>query len=655
VILDWVAQAGVFALATAVVFGPGALIGAALGLRRLLLWASAPAISVGVLSLLALVFPFFSVRWEHLSVVIGLVIVAVVAGAIRWWVSGVAPWSRSASSQSWTWGARGLLIAGLVVGGALNAARLMTYIGRPDAISQTNDAVFHLNALRWIAETGSASSLDLTGLVGASSFYPAAWHAIASLVALNTELIPVAVNMVSLVFAALVWPLSIVLFTRAVIARGGAVISALAAALSAALLAFPMLMFEWGVLYPYAVSLAILPAVIAATVLGLRRWGQSPAGQRLRSSLALIAVVGFGLAGVVLSQTSSFLIWALFVVLWASGTALVSEHGSTRPRTSARVLVGAAWIGLAGAWLLLAYLAGPVLWKAYRSIPGAGFDVLFNSHSQLPAAPVMSALLILGISVAVRDSRLRWLVAAWIVVSLLYVVSVATDLPIIKRVLTGPWYGDSFRLAAIVALTVVPLAAIGLEALIRWLATRPWSLTRDRQRALTHLALVIIALAGTISVIVAPVVLLRVAAETDEQSRYTLNDRSYLSTDEFALLRRIPSLVPEDAKIIANPSTGASFAYVLAEREIIPRTWAPPQSSAWDVIAADLRGAADDAAVCDALAAYGNPTFVLDFGVGGTGPGEYLMPGMTDFAGQDGFKEVDREGDASLWQITACD
>jgi hypothetical protein len=130
---------------------------------------------------------------------------------------------------------------------------------------------------------------------------------------------------------------------------------------------------------------------------------------------------------------------------------------------------------------------------------------------------------------------------------------------------------------------------------------------------------------------------------------------SYLSSDEYALLRELPDLIPEDAVIIANPSTGAAFAYVLGDRDIIPRTWSPPQSQAWDTLSVGLRDAGEDPAVCEALAAYGAPEYVLDFGIGGTGPGEYLMPGMTGFDGQPGFAEVAREGDASLWRITACD
>ncbi|WP_311243160.1 DUF6541 family protein [Microbacterium sp. WCS2018Hpa-23] len=650
-ILDWVAQSGLFALAAAVVFVPGLLIGAALRLRGMTLWATAPAISVGVLAGFALLFPFASVRWGLLSAGAGVSVVA----AVAWLVTRtLRPNSPSTPPRELSRGSLLLLAAGLVVGGGLNAARLMTYVGRPDAISQTNDAVFHLNALRWIGETGSASSLDISGLIGADSFYPAAWHAVTSLVAVDVDVIPTAANMVALVFAALVWPVGIAFLTR-IAARGGVRIAALAAALSAGLMAFPQLMFEWGVLYPYAVSIAVLPATVACTILIFRTWRRSVLGDGARSSVALILASGAGVVAITLSQPSSILIWALLVMLWATGTVLLPEHPRERRAAWSIIALIGGWSVLAIAWIALAYLAGPVLWKPYRSVAGAAADVVLNSHSQLPAAPVVSALLILGLIVALRDRRMLWLAAAWVAISVLYVVSVGTDLPVIKRVLTGPWYGDSFRLAAVVPLIVVPLAAIGLHGVIRWAADRPWRVTAGRTRELALAAIAAVAVAGSVAVALAPVVLLRVAAETDEQSRYTLNDRSYLSEDEYELLRRVPDLVPSDALIIANPSTGAAFAYVLGEREIIPRTWSPPQSTAWDVIALHLRSAGEDPAVCDALVAYGSPSYVLDFGIGGTGPGEYLMPGMTDFDGQAGFEEVAREGEVSLWRIDACD
>lgn len=651
-ITDWLAQAPLAGLTLIVMFGPGLLIGAALRLRGMTLWAAAPAISVGALALLAIVFPYLGLRWNHLAVGMAVVLIAILV----WACSALAARGRTHDPRQHTpSGSKWLLFAGLLVGVGLNAARLMSYIGSPTAISQTNDAVFHLNALRWIAQTGSASSLDVSGLVGAESFYPAAWHAVSSLVALDNALIPVAVNIVALMIAAVVWPLGIAYLAR-VISGGSALVAALAAALSAGLMAFPQLMFEWGVLYPYALSLAVVPVAIGLTLSALRVGVAARPGKRLRTAGGLGVAALFAVAATAIAQPSTVLVWAVFVMLWATGELSLLRRRSDSPRRK-NLIVGVmvvGWLTIALVWATLTYLAGIVLWRAYRSPLGAIADVLLNGHSQLPPALATSVLLVIGLICAIRERRLRWLAVAWAGVSLLYFISVATDLPIIKRALTGPWYGDSFRLAAIVPVVVVPLAAIGLAALVRWVAAHLASKTANR-RIVAAVAMGVTALVGAASVIVNPVVLLRVASETDDYSRYALTEDSYLSLDEYELLRELPGLVPVDALLIANPSTGAAFTYVLSERDIVPRTWSPPISDAWNVIADGLRDAGLDPAVCEALAAYGQPSYVLDFGPGDTGPGQYLMPGMTDFDDRSGFELIAEEGDASLWRIAACD
>lgn len=655
---DWLAQAPLFLLAVAVLFVPGLLVGLGLRLRGLILAAAAPGISVALLAAFAIIYPMLGVSWSGVSAAVGVVVAGAVTVSIRMLYARLRPArSNSLHAHAPAPHAMLLVIAGLVVGGALNAARLMTYVGVPTAISQTNDAVFHLNALRWIAETGSASSLDLTGMVGASSFYPSAWHAVTSLVAVSESLIPLAANMVALVIVALIWPLGIALLARE-LSRGDALITAFAAALSAGLLVFPQLMIEWGVLYPYALSLALVPTALALTINALRRGilplfqaaDDAPTSRTGAWTSAIIAVLIVG--GILLAQPSSVLVWGLLVLLWLSGEGVTVWRNGHARRRLFLVLMGAAWALFLVVWGALAYLAGPVLWKPYRSIAGAGLDVLINGHSQVPPAIAMSVLMIVGIFAATRQHAWRWVAVAWGVVSVLYVISVATDIRVLKRVLTGPWYGDSFRLASIVPLVVVPLAALGLAVLVRAIAARVRGAHVERNLGWAAVALV--ALGGAVAVAVAPVSLLRVAAETDRYSRYAMTDDTYLSTDEYALLRELPELLPEDAVLIGNPSTGVGFAYVLGQRDVIPRTWAPPVSQAWDELAANMRDAGSNPAVCEALAAYGSPTHVLDFGPGSTGPGQYVMPGMTDFARQPGFELVEQRGDASLWEITAC-
>lgn len=648
---DWLGQAGPFTLAVAVVFVPGLLVGAAVRLRGFALLATAPAISVGLLSALAIGFPYLGLRWGLLAVAVSVVAIAALVACAATLVSR----SRWVDQRTRAGGAPVLLlVGGLIVGGALNAARLMTYVGRPDAISQTNDAVFHLNALRWIVESGSASSLDISGMVGSTSFYPSAWHAVASLAALDLEQVPVAVNMVALVVAGMVWPLAVA-FLAHVVSGGRVIVAALAAALSAGLLAFPQLMFEWGVLYPYALSLAILPAVVAVAITALRAWAGTRGVDRWRVSAGFVTATVLGVVGVALAQPSSLLVVGLLILLWISNRVLHRARGWTvRTRIIGLGMLVTMWAALMGSWLALAYLAGPVIWRSYRTPLSAVGDILLNSHAQLPVALGISVLLVAGLLVAVRRDRWRWFALSWLIISLLYLISVGTDLPIVKRALTGPWYGDSFRLAAIVPIVAIPLAALGLVGLLHGLRRAIPAEGIARHAFAPTAAVAVIAVMGATGIVIAPVIPLKVADETDEQSRYAMNQESYVSTDEFALMRRLPQLIPADALLIGNPSTGASLAYLIGQRDIVPRTWSPPLSQAWDMIAARLRDAGVDPEVCSSLAAYGGPTYVLDFGPGEEGPGLYRMSGMTGFEGREGFEEVAREGDASLWRITAC-
>src|SRR5690606_15525393 len=96
------------------------------------------------------------------------------------------------------------------------------------------------------------------------------------------------------------------------------------------------------------------------------------------------------------------------------------------------------------------------------------------------------------------------------------------------------------------------------------------------------------------------------------------------------------------------------FGYMLSGIDVYPRTWATPRTEAWKVLSADLRDAASDPAACEALAVYGDPRYVLDFGIGDDTPGRHFAPGMTRFEGQDGFEWVAGDGEVSLWRITAC-
>ncbi|MBD8022252.1 DUF6541 family protein [Microbacterium gallinarum] len=647
----WLGALPALVIAVAVLFGPGLAIGAALRLRGLALWALAPVVSVAVVAGLALVFGFAKVPWEAWSILAGVAVAAGLAWLARFLLGPRPPLPARDARGTW------LVTAGLAVGGLLTAARFIVYVHEPAAISMTNDAVFHLNAVRFVLETGSASSLHVSGVIGAQGFYPAAWHAITSAVVQFTGVeIPVAANMVSLVIAAGVWTLGITWFARR-ISGAPAVTAALAASLSASLAVFPMLMFQWGVLYSYALSLALLPAA-AALVVGSPRWfaGRGPTSGPVRTA-ALLGVLALAAAGAIaLSQPATLLAWAVLSVAWFSFWAISrAVRTPGRGRVILLLAVAAVWGAFALLWYLLTRSTSGSHWPPFRGKVEAVLDVLLNGQVLLPVMLGISILMIAGLVVAVLRPELRWLAAAWAVFGMLYAVSASIGHPGLRRWLLGAWYADPYRIAAAGATVVIPLAAIGLAVIAAW-AARSISARRGfrAERFGAAWAMAVVAGLGVVTLVAVPMIQMRAVTQgtVDAESRYITED--YLSPDERALLERLDVHVAEGERVIGNPSTGMGFGYMLSGVDVFPRTWAPPRTEPWRVIEDDLRDAAEDPAVCEALEVYGSPSYVLDFGLGEDTPGRFELPGMTDFAGRSGFELVDAEGEASLWRITAC-
>ena len=224
----------------------------------------------------------------------------------------------------------------------------------------------------------------------------------------------------------------------------------------------------------------------------------------------------------------------------------------------------------------------------------------------------------IGIGVAIMTRGLRWLVAAHALMAVPYVFAAGVDSNL-SQIVTGYWYNDSVRLGALVPVTALPLAAVGLTWLVDRsvrLAARaadrvPW--LRDPRR------LGVVAVAGTTVALVA----LTSDASTTEMytnlaSRYTMTataqDRTLLSADELRLLERLPHLVPAGSRVAANPWDGAGLAYAVSGVQVlVPQLGARPAGEA-KVVAEGLADANNSPSVCRALNDL-NIHYALDFGL----------------------------------------
>lgn len=640
-ILEWAAQTPVVLVALLIVFIPGVAALYSVGLRGLALLAASPLFGVASTAIIAVGFGAVGIGWSPISwALASIVLIGVAWGAGR--ILRLRPSPSSRPTHRW------LLPTALVVGVVLGVWRLVAYIAEPAGISQTNDAVFHMNAVRFILETADASSLHVSAVIGGNGFYPSAWHGVVSLITTFTGTsIAIAANAFTLVIGAFIWPLGIAWLTRLV--ADSTIIAGYAAVISSALQTFPLLMFQWGVLFPNALSTALLPAGVAL-VLSLPGSIRGATGWRIGVRNGLLILIAAG--ALVLAQPAALLPWAAISIVWLSFWLLGDVTTIGRARAIGLVVV--AWVVLIVAWFALARGTSGSHWPPFRGRLEALLDVMLNGHILIPFAYGISALMLVGLVVAVLRRRLRWFAVAWLGISSLYLLVAAVAAPFIRDGVLGAWYADPYRIAALAPIVVIPLAAVGVDTTVQAVARWTHRPTDGVKTSFVGIAV------ATIFMIV--LVLLRPVAmpaflqgSYDRESRYLAADDAFLDPDERTLLESLDQLVEPGSRVIGNPSTGTGFGYFLSGVDVYPRTWSPPTSPHWVVLGQHLRDAATDVEVCEALSAYAEPEYVLDFGLGEQGPGRYELPGMTDFAGQDGFEFVAEEGDVSLWRITACD
>lgn len=637
----WTPAIAPFLVTTALVLVPGVAVVFA-GWRRpgvstLLL---APAISVAVLGVAAVLAPLLGLDWTVLPVLV----VTLVASAAAFVVRRFSGPGRDAPS----------LRTGLAAAIALvAAAAVLTYqfaraFGAPENIAQRFDNIVHLNTVRFALDTANASPFH----VGATSdipFYPSAWHALASLAASVTGAdVPTAVNAANLVIVALVWPASAMAMTGLMF-RGRRLALIAGAGLSTGFGAFPALFFTWGVLYPNALGYAVLPAVIGAVVALCR----SARGDVLRWALVTVLLAG----GAALAHPNAFLAaWIL------GGATAIVELGSraalerTR-RAVARVAIVAASFALATAalWPLVRTNAEHSTWEPWQSTARAAGEAALAAPRGLPVTFLIGILLAAGAIAIIRRPRFIVFAAPMIAAALLFIVS--TGLPIdhaLRQWLTNPWYNDGNRLAALLPIGAIPLAVWGLSSVVdlarRRLAPqaaaweRPW---------LRNVGLVAVGLV-VFSVAIGPNVR-QMRTQVHEAYTYT-DDSLILSVDERALLDRLDDETPEDAVIAGSPRTGTSLAYALAGRDVLRMHIFGDIGDDERYLNRNLQDIDDDPRVCELVDEFGI-THVLDFGtrdVYSPNPSA-AYGGIQDLAPADRLVLVDAEGDdARLFRIEGC-
>ena len=665
--MSWLATIPLLLFAVVLAFGPGYAMGWAFRVPARLRVFYAPLLTFALVAVSAIVLGKTGIPWSLISfVLVAAVMVAAAAGLMwlvgrRWPALASASWPGNDVPVAWP-------VVGAVLGGFLVLHMTEDMVYGPEAFSQSLDNSFHMNAIRWIQEHGDASSLTLGAVAAANqepTFYPAGWHDFVSLIYSTTGTSIATATIVTVLLAAgILWPCSLVALSLSIpkLRR----LQALAIpAMICGFAAFPGLLLRWGVLFPNLLGYALLPSFVALMVYLV----QVMVRREYSASLSLGLASLVGLAGLALVHPNAVVSAAAFAVplLLAGVTWVVrSRELTSRQKWVGSILLLAVLVGCVGAWRVLrpAEFASNT-WSPILTEGEALYQFLFlglENANQLGdkfnPSYLAGFLVLWGVGYLLYKRRNLWLIASWVLIGYLWIVSASVPRGEFRLLMVAPWYTDHFRLAALVVFPSVILAGIGLggfvEGLLTWVARRAPRPARLKVATIgMGVAMILVLVVAGLSSRVPSVQETTLAVSRE----YRLTPTSVvLNQDEMNVINEIPKIVPKDDVIVNNPWDGSAYIYALADRHLTGYHFEFETSPKYSAIMHNLKDARTNPEVCREVNEYKAHWYVhlenqLNFGP----DAQKNYDGLVAAIDTDVLTPVYSSGPMTLYRISACD
>lgn len=432
-----------------------------------------------------------------------------------------------------------------------------------EAPAQNGDGLFHLNAVALMQDTGDAGPLGvLATMVNRHQpgyFYPSGWHSLVVLVAslLPTDLANNACLgvMVGPVLVAGFASLSHQLASRFT-TRTGAVVLGISV-LSQLGVFFPARIGIYFAIYPFAFTLALFPGVWAL-------WLAAP-GRQWWKHWSWIVILLAGVCGMVLAHPSMLIPFSLVVLGQGLAQLIVSTRkaelrfGSWFARglpRDFRVLQGMWVVWICGIAVLLAFFFTPQVrgMSRFSREEGSRSQTLIDLASGTTWFSMINPWTVTFSILAVLGSIMAWRHVETLGVALGFPVFVgltafAAGPEGRLRALTGFWYKDPGRLAAIAfvfALAAVAVMAGFMSRLLEKLA-HLWAQVGT---------LLWVAYLGVGILLIMPN-LQRVYQEGLHPNQLTHNP--WVTQSEYAFIRKNALKLPPGSTVIGDPDNGAGF------------------------------------------------------------------------------------------------
>ncbi len=431
--------------------------------------AVGPALTYGVVALAIIPFGALGIPWNGWTALATLAVVCLAATGLQLLLARY----RDADAEARGMGA---WPAALVAAGVLLGAALIMWAGYRglmhwQAIPSTWDAAWHANEVRYILDTGQASSTHMGDLRNVEThqplYYPSVFHALTAIYCQLTGAAPTTgYTLTSLAASVWLFPSSAATLTwfllRPISTQWRtAAVSATAAALSASFTSVPYV--EFGVaampnLAAYGVAVPTF-VLIAST---LRHRDRIPA-----AVLALVGVLSVHLTGgfiVILF----LLAWWLLEALWHPVRGRLADALTLAAvAVPTGLILAPQFLGVLRQADIIAGHAFP----SFKSVKQGVIDALLLHTRHLNDFPTQYGLVVLiylGLAILLYK-RIWWPPAVWLVLTVATIYSGAPFRNPVGRAIeefSQFFYNDPRRLAAVVTMLVTPMAAIALFAIV---------------------------------------------------------------------------------------------------------------------------------------------------------------------------------------------
>lgn len=455
-------------------------------------------------------------------------------------------------------------------------------------LTQSEDNIRHYAYIRSLLNSTDWSTLNVSMYgIGVSQslnpylsqtggFYPLGWHIPSAITcALASTSIGIGTNVVNFALIGISLPLGSYYLISQVFPNESKLRVATGAIVSLVLPASPWVLLAVWPLFPNLATMCLVPAAAALFIDATT----DSSAYRPTKIVSFILCCG----GISVTQPNGIFVCAVLLIPYT--VWICSEHGCETKFANrigikkARLIVGSiATLSISLIWIALYKLPpfqGVVsyYWSPISTIWQAMVDCLLTAYPIQPAS-IFIALLCAAGALHLLRKKLYWPVISYSLAVVLYVVAAAFGDNVIKHVLTGFWYTDPYRVAAMLAFCCIPVAYSGFTLLLGTVKAIADRLDMPSKSCIVAIAAVL----ALFIVFALPSFAIRGVTEiTTPYSTMTANMRGFTRVDEGAILteskikflNKVATITGPNAVIANTPYDGSCFAKGIANLNLL--------------------------------------------------------------------------------------